>query len=239
MWYRRNKFPDRDLIAKRPFFHTTLHPPPPPTLWTVRRRFPFSTYGSSGLISGFFRWFLSPRWRCSSQRDRETVFRKGGFVNVLYVLWGWHWRYANHDRLVEEIILRSNVAVPLWLDERRHRDINLKKNRFSELCFSPGRWICGMAIKQGRGMSSRPFIKPTVESKQTLWLLSRLLKVKSQTKNRKTVIGLSLLRGCLKSCSCLPQVGAASAARTFLRIFPFPYWFNASHTRDLWINYDS
>jgi hypothetical protein len=26
-----------------------------------------------------------------------------------------------------------------------------------------------------------------------------------------------------KSCSCLPQVGAASAARNFLRIFPFPY----------------
>ena len=44
------------------------------------------------------------------------------------------------------------------MDERRRRDINLKKNRFSELCFSPGRWICGMAIKQGRGMSSRPLL---------------------------------------------------------------------------------
>ena len=39
-----------------------------------------------------------------------------------------------------------------------------------------------------------------------------------------------------KSCSCLPQVGAASATVRFCGIFPFPYWLDASHTRDLWIN---
>jgi hypothetical protein len=91
--------------------HTTFIPPhplsphspqPPPTQNGVKTTFS----NGSMLFSGFFSRFLFRRRRCFSRRVKENIFLEIStkvLQKLLYVLWGFYFRYAICGRLVEKL----------------------------------------------------------------------------------------------------------------------------------------